>query len=81
MPRKESMKITNLPTDALSCIIQHVQQDAVQWEQTLDDIAALRSVCRSLRHAVDLIATHAKFHANTDVEELRRMTSRCTGDQ
>ena len=81
LPHKLTMKLTNLPTDVLSCIIQHLQQDAGQRDQTLDDIAALRSVCRSLRLATDLLVTHANFRANTDVAELRSMTRRCPGDQ
>jgi F-box domain len=79
MPHKPTMTITNLPTDVLRCIVQHLQQDAWQRDRPLDDIAALRSVCRSLCRAVDLTATHAKFHANIDVEELRSVTRRCTG--
>ena len=51
--------ITSLPTDVLSCIVQHLQQDVGQRDQTLDDIAALRSMCRSLRLAVDVTVTHA----------------------
>jgi hypothetical protein len=80
MPPKPHLTITNLPTDVLSCIIQHLQQDFGQRDQTLDDIAALRSMCRSLRHAVDVTVTHANFHANIDVEELRKATRRCTGN-
>ena len=80
MPRKSSMTITDLPTDVLSCIIQHVQQDVGQGDQTLDDIAALRGVCRSLRLATEQLVTQASFHANLQVAELRRMTCRCTGD-
>ena len=80
MPHKPNMTITNLPTDVLSCIIQHLQQDIGQRDQTLDDVAALRSTCRSLRHAMDPTVTHARFHLNVDVEELRNVTRRCTGD-
>lgn len=79
MPPKPHLTISNLPTDVLSCIIQHLQQDVGQRDQTLDDSAALRSMCRSLRHAVDVTVTHASFHANIDVEELRTVTRRCTG--
>jgi hypothetical protein len=81
MPQKPTMTITNMPTDVLSCIIQHLQQDVGQRDQTLDDIAALRSVCRSLRLASDLFVTHANFHANIDVAELRSTTRRLPGDQ
>ena len=82
MPHKPTMTITNLPTDVLSCIIQHLQQDIGQRDQTLarDDVAALRSTCRSLRHAMDLLVTHASFYSYVDVEELRSVTRRCTGD-
>jgi F-box domain len=80
MPRKPSMTFTNLPTDVLSCIIQHLQEDGWQRNQTLDDVAALRSVCRSLRLATDLLVTHANFHANIGVDELRSMLRRCPGD-
>ena len=71
--------ITDLPKDVLSCIVRHLQHDAWQ-DQTLADIAALRSVCRSLRHAVDVTVTHARFHPYTDIEALRNVTSRCKGD-
>ena len=81
LPHKSSMTITNLPTDVLGCIIRHFQQDVGQRDQTLDDIAALRSVCRTLRHATDLLVTHANFHANIGIDELRSMTRRCPGDQ
>lgn len=81
MPHKPSMTITNLPTDVLSCIIRNLQEDGWQRGQTLHDIAALRSVCRSLRLATDLRITHAKFHAFTEAAELRSMTRRCPGDQ
>jgi hypothetical protein len=81
MPHKPTMTITNLPIDVLSCIIQHLQQDVGQRGQTLDDIAALRSVCRSLRLATDLHVTHANFHARIDVDELRSVTRRFPGEQ
>jgi F-box domain len=81
MPHKPTMTITNLPTDVLSCIIQHLQQDIGQRDQTLDDVAALRSVCRSLRLATDLHVTHVNFHARIDVDELRSVTRRFLGEQ
>ena len=79
VPCRPHTTITDLPADVLSCIMQHLQQDAWDREQPLDDVAALRSVCRSLCRAVDLTVTHAKLHANMDVGELRSMTRRCTG--
>jgi F-box domain len=68
------LTISNLPTDVFSCIMQHLQEDAWQQDQPLDDVAALRSVCRSLRHAVDLTVTHARFHPH-----IRSMAFSCTG--
>jgi hypothetical protein len=81
MPHKPTMTITNLPTDMLSCIIQHLQQDVWQRDQILDDVASLRGTCRSLRLATDVLVTHARFHANIDVAGLRSMIRRCPGDQ
>lgn len=81
MPLEPDMTITNLPTDVLSCIIRHLQEDGWQRGKTLDDIAALRSVCRSLRIATDVLVTHAKFHAFTDATDLRSLIRRCPGDQ
>jgi F-box domain len=71
--------ITNLPTDVLSCIVRRLQHDAWQ-DETLADIAALRSVCRPLRHAVDVNVNHARFHPHIDIEALRNVTRRCTGN-
>jgi hypothetical protein len=52
--------------------------------QSADRCAQLRrrqrSVCRSLRHAVDVTVAHAKVHPHVDVEALRSMTHRCAGD-
>jgi hypothetical protein len=79
MPCKSHILLTELPEDLLSCIAQHLQQDVGRWDWTLGDVAALRSVCRSLRHFTDRTATHAKFHPHVDVEGLRRVTSRCAG--
>ncbi len=79
-PLVPSMVITDLPTDVLSRIISHLQEDGWRRNYLLDDVAALRSVCRSLRHATDLLVTHAKFHANIDVEALRSIIRRCAGD-
>ena len=80
MQHQALMTITDLPTDVLSCVVDNLQQDIGQEDRTLDDIAALRSVCRSLRHAVDLTVTHAKFHPHVDDEALRSMTRRCAGE-
>ena len=74
------MTIVDLPKNVLSCVVRHLQQDAWQRDQRLDDVAALRSVCRSLRHAVDSVVTHAAFHANVGVVELRSTIRCCTGD-
>ena len=71
--------ITSLPTDVLGCIVQHIQQDAWQRDQKLDDVAALRGVCRFLRHAVDLVLMHATIHINVGVAELRSVVRRCRG--
>jgi hypothetical protein len=79
MSRNKSMTITDLPTDVLTGIMRYLQEDGWQQDYSLDDVAALRSTCRSLRHAIGLAAIHAKFHANIDVEELRSVTRRCTG--
>jgi hypothetical protein len=79
LPQMHSMLMTDLPKDVLSRIISYLQEDSWQRSCSLDDVAALRSVCCSLRHATDLLVTHAKFHANIDVEELRSMTRRCAG--
>jgi F-box domain len=73
------LTISNLPTDVLSCIVNQLQQDDWQHAQLLDGIAALRSVCRSLRAAVDLTVTHAAFHDNAGDPELRTIFRRCTG--
>ena len=73
------MKIISLATDVLSCIVQHLQQDAWQRDEKLDDVAALRSVCRSLRLAVDTSVTISKFHPNVGGAELCNTTCRCTG--
>jgi hypothetical protein len=81
MRSEPHVMITDLPTDVLSCIAEHLRKDVGQWDQSQDDIAALRSACRSLRHALDLIVTHAKFHRHMDVEELRSVTTRCSGDR
>jgi hypothetical protein len=80
MPHKPNQMITNLPTDVLSCIIQHLQGDGCQRTRALDDIAALRSTCRSLRLDTDLRVMHARFHANIDAPGLRSMIRRCAGD-
>jgi F-box domain len=72
--------ITTLPTDVLSCIVRHIQGDICKRDQGLDDIAALRSTCRSLRSAVDASVTYATFHANVDVAELRSTVHRCDGE-
>ena len=80
MPRKPRITLTDLPTDVLSYIAHHLRQDVGQQDGALDDIAALRSVCRSLRRVLDLTATHANFHPHIDVEELRSVTRRCAGD-
>ena len=69
MPQR--MTISTLPADLLAFVAGHVDQDSV---------AALRSVCRSLRHAVDLTTTQATFHPNVDAAELVSTTRRCTGD-
>jgi F-box domain len=80
MPHKPTLTFINLPTDVLGCIIRHLQEDGWQRARALDDVAALRSVCRSLRLATDLHVTHANFHANINVAELRSMTRRLPGD-
>ena len=72
--------ITTLPTDVLSCIVRHIQENALQRDQRLDDIAALRSTCRSLRNAVDATVTSATFHPNLEVAELRSTIHRCSGE-
>ena len=72
--------ITTLPTDVLSCIVRHIQEDICKRDQGLDHIAALRSTCHSLRSAVDASVTHAAFHANVDVAELRSSVHRCVGE-
>ena len=71
--------ITTLPTDVLSCIVRHIQENALQHDQGLDDTAALRSTCRSLRSAVDASVTSAMFHPNVEVDELRSTVRRCDG--
>jgi hypothetical protein len=67
MPRKPRITLTDLPTDVLSCIAHHLRKDVGQQDGTLDDIAALRSVCRSLRHVLDHTATHANLHPHIHV--------------
>lgn len=74
------MMIKDLPTDVLSRITSHLQEDGWRRNHSLDDVAALRSVCRSLRHATDLLVTHAKLHVNIDVEALRSIIRRRAGD-
>jgi hypothetical protein len=66
--------LAELPADILSCITRHMQQDAWHRDQKLDDVATLRSVCRSLRRAVDVSVTHA----NVDAAELRSTAQRYT---
>lgn len=76
------MTITHLPTDVLSCIVSHLQQDALHLDQQLDDVAALRSVCRFLRLAVDLVVmTHATLHSNAGAAELSDIARRSQGDK
>ena len=79
MPHKPYVTIANLPTDVLSRIIRQLKVKLGHRDRTLDHIANLRSVCRSLRHSVDLTVTHANFHPHIDVEALRSMTRRCAG--
>jgi hypothetical protein len=78
-PHMPGMRLIDLPTDVLSRIIRHLQEDGWQQDSSLDDVAALRSTCCSLRHAVDQLVTYANIHANTDAEALRSMTRRCAG--
>jgi F-box domain len=80
MSRKSSMTITDLPTDVLTGIMRHLQEDGWQQDYSLDDVAALRSTCRSLRHATDMLVTHAKFPTYIDADELHSVTRRCAGD-
>jgi hypothetical protein len=77
MPHEPNVTVAGLPADVFSCIVWHLQGDAWQRDQMLDDVAAMRSVCRLLRLAVDRHVTHAKFHANIALAELRSMTCRC----
>ena len=74
------MSIIDLPTDVLSCVVLYLQQDNWQRNQQLDDIAALRSVCRLLHLAVDLAVTHATLHGNAGVAELVDIACRSNGD-
>lgn len=72
--------ITTLPTDVLSCIVHHIQENALQRDQRLDNVAALRTTCRSMHNAVDATVTHATIHPNVDVAELRSIVHRCDGE-
>jgi hypothetical protein len=74
------MTIINLPTGVLSCVLRQLQEAAWQRDQKPEDVAALRSVCRSLHAAVDASVTHLTFHANADAAELHSTVNRCTGD-
>jgi F-box domain len=71
--------ITTLPTDVLSCIVRHIEEAALPRDQRLNFVAALRSTCRSLRNAVDASVTHATFHPNVNVAELRSTVHRYDG--
>lgn len=74
------MSIVDLPTDVLGCIVRHLQPKNWQCNRKLDDVAALRRVCRSLRLAVDLAVTHARVHGNASVAELVDIVRRSKGD-
>ena len=71
--------ITTLPTDVLSCIVRRIQENALQHDQRLDDVAALRSTCCSVRNTVDASVTSATFNPNVEVDELRSTVRRCDG--
>lgn len=80
LPQMPNMTITDMPTDVLSCIIRHIQEDSWQRERSLDDVAALRSTCQWLRRATDLLVTHVNFHASTDAASMLSTVRRCTGE-
>jgi hypothetical protein len=71
--------ITDLPALALSCIVQHIRQGDRPREERQGDVAALRSVCRWLRSAVDPVVTHARIHVSVGLSELCTITRRFTG--
>ena len=71
--------IVDLPTDVLGWVVRHLQPTNWQRNQQLDDVAALRSVCRSLRLAVDGVVTHARVHGNAGIAELMDIARRSKG--
>ena len=73
------MTLVDLPEHMLSCIIRLVEQDALQPNSDADGVAALRCVCRSLRHAVDAAVTQAVFHTYMGADELDDVLHRHTG--
>ena len=73
------MTLIDLPEHMLSCIIRLVEQDALQPNSDADGVAALRCVCRLLRHAVDAAATRAVFHTYMGADELDDVLRSRTG--
>lgn len=73
------MTLVDLPDHMLSCIIRLVEQDALQPNSDADGVAALRCVCRSLRHAVDAAVTQAVFRTYLGADELDGALHRHTG--
>jgi hypothetical protein len=73
------MTLVDLPEHMLSCIICLVKQDALQLNSDADGVAALRCVCRSLRHAVDAMTTQAVFRTYMGADELGDVLRSRTG--
>jgi hypothetical protein len=73
------MTLIDLPEHMLSCIIRLVEQDALQPNSDADGVAALRCVCRSMRHAVNAAVTQAVFYTYVGADELDDVSHRHTG--
>lgn len=78
-PKGLVMRLLDLAQLVLSGIVRHLETAAWPRDQESADVAALRSVCRHLRHIVDAVATGARLHPNVDAAELRSTATRCTG--
>ena len=73
------MTLAELPEHVLSCILRLLQQDALRPNSDADGVAALRCVCRLMRHAVDATMTRAVFHTHVGADELDDVLRSHTG--
>jgi hypothetical protein len=81
LPQMPTTMITDLSADALSRIMVHLKENGWQRDDALDEVAALRSTCHSLRLATDLLVTHANLHRSIDATGMRSIIRRCSGDR